>query len=196
MSIRSWLPLVLAVAGISMAGATPMRPGDDHIIPIHPDSELIGDAVIVPMLSIGAAAEPDPAETLGLPAGSAVPMHATELVQALASPNPFDDRFGLARVEEPTPRDARQGRADPGMPCRFLRCLIQVGDVAVDEPVPTFADASRAFTARAAMADDGQGAPRAKPNERLSLAFLPDLHELALIGFVLLVLAGLAKRRS
>jgi len=194
MAHRSWIPLALAVM-TSAAGAAPMHPGYDRLVLIHPESELAHGAVLVPQLTVAAADAPDPAEALGLPAGTTVPMHATEVAQALAPPGHLDDRFGLARTEEPTIR-VGSVRIHPGTPCQFLRCLSQVGEVAVEEPVTTFADASRALTARAvAMADEDQGPGRGKPNERLSLAFLPDLHEIALAGFVLLVLASLAKRR-
>lgn len=61
--------------------------------------------------------------------------------------------------------------------------------------MPTLAAASSAITVRAAMADDGAPS-RGTRTERLPLGFLPGLHETALIGFVLLVLAGLAQRRG
>lgn len=196
MSFRFWLPLALAVV-VSAAGAAPMHPGQDRLVLIHPESGLAHGAVLVPQLTVAAAAEPDPAEALGLPTGSAVPMHATEVVQALAPPGHLDDRFGLARTEEPTVRGVGPGRIHPGTPCKFLRCLSQVGEIPVEEQVATFADASRALTVRAAAMHDGEQEPsRGRPNDRLSLAFLPELHEVALIGFVLLVLAGLAKRRA
>ncbi len=198
MRFHCWLPFGLAVMAAGSAGAWPMRSGVDMVIPIHPDSELVAEPIPVPALSLAAATEPDPAEALGLPAGSTVPMHGADLVLALAPPGQADDRFGLARPEVASASTAGAGphRVHPGTPCQYLRCLFQVGEVPAEEPLPTFADASRAITVRAAaMADDAEPS-RGKPNERLPLAFLPDLHELALIGFVLMVLAGLAKRRG
>ncbi len=199
MSLRYWLPLGLAMIAAAPAGAWPIRAGQDMLIPIRPDSDLAAEPIPVPALSLAAAAEPDPAEALGLPAGSALPMHASDFVLVLAPPGQQDDRFGLARPEVATASTTGAGphRVHPGTPCQFLRCLFQVGEVPAEEPVPTFADASRAITVRAAaMADDAAAPRRETPNERLPLAFLPDLHELALVGFVLMVLAGLAKRRG
>jgi hypothetical protein len=199
MLFRCWIALGLAVVAAGPACGRPMHAGQDALIPIHPDSRLVTDAIPIPPLTLAAAAEPDPAEALGLPSGSSIGMHTPEVVLALSPPGLLDDRFGLARPDlAPTEtRGVGPRGLHPGTPCQFLRCLFQVGEVTAEEPVETFADASRAITIReAALAQGAPGPDRGQPNERLPLAFLPDLHEIALVGFVLLVLAGLAKRRG